>query len=173
VAGAAGLAAYTALVDPALVLSGAAGVALVLLAVTLGRAGLVAPGLVALLLAYATSLVARDSAALDPVAPVVGGALLVVAELAYWSVELRGKEPEDRAVVVRRLATLAALTAGAIGLGAAVLAATALPAGGGLVWNVVGVAAAVAALALIARLASGGATPPRTRRPGTRPAKAP
>lgn len=172
-AGAAGLAAYTALVDPALVLLGAAGVALVLLAVALARAGLVAPGLVALLAGYATSLVARDSAALDAAAPLVGGALLVVAELAYWSVELRGKEPEDRAVVVRRVATLAALTAGAIGLGAAVLAATAFPLGGGLVWNVVGVAAAVAALALIAGLAGGGPTPPHTRRPGTRSAKAP
>ena len=172
-AGAAGLAAYTALVDPALVVLGAAGVALVLLAVALARAGLVAPGLGALLAGYATSLVARDSAALDAPAPLVGGALLVVAELAYWSVELRGKEPEDRAVVVRRVATLAALTAGAIGLGAAVLAATAFPLGGGLVWNVVGVAAAVAALALIAGLAGGGPTPPHTRPPGTRSAKAP
>jgi hypothetical protein len=173
VAGAAGLAAHAALSEPALGLLGAAGGALVLLAVALGRAGLVAPGLVVMLAGYAASVVARDSAALDPAAPLVGGALLVVAELAYWSVELKGKEPEDRAVVVRRVATLALVTAGAIGLGAAVLAATALPLGGGLVWNVAGVAAAVAALALIARLASGGPTPPRTRRPGTRPAKAP
>jgi hypothetical protein len=154
VAGAAGLAAYAALVEPALGLLGLAGLALILLAVALGRAGLVAPGLVVVFAGYATSVVARDSAALDPAAPVVGGALLVVAELAYWSVELRGKEPEERSVVVRRLATLAALAAGAVALGAGVLAATALPLGGGLVWNVVGVAAAVAALALIARLAS-------------------
>jgi hypothetical protein len=126
----------------------------VLLAVALGRAGLVAPGLVVVLAGYATLVVLRDAAALDPAAPIVGGALLAVAELAYWSVELRGKQPEERSVVVRRLATLAALTAGAIVLGAGVLAATALPLGGGLVWNVVGVAAAVAALALIARLAS-------------------
>ena len=153
-AGAAGLAVYAALVEPPLGLLGGAGVVLVLLAVALGRAGLVAPGLAVLLAGYAASVVAQDSAALDPAAPLVGGTLLVVAELAYWSVELRGKEPEDRAVVVRRVATLAALTAGAMGLGAAVLAATALPLGGGLVWNVVGVAAAVAALALIARLAS-------------------
>lgn len=172
-AGAAGLALHAALVEPPLGLLGAAGVVFVLLGVALGRAGLVAPGLVLVLAGYAASVVARDSAALDPAAPLVGGTLLVVAELAYWSVELRGKEPEDRVVVVRRLATLAALVAGAIGLGAAVLAGTALPLGGGLVWNVVGVAAAVAALALIARLAGGGPTPPRTQRPGTRPAKAP
>ena len=162
-AGASGLAAYAALVEPALGLLGVAGLVLVLLAVGLGRAGLVAPGLVVVFAGYATSLVARDSAALEPAAPLVGGALLVVAELAYWSVELRGKEPEERSVVVRRLATLAALTAGAVVLGAGVLAATALPLGGGLVWNVVGVAAAVAALAVIARLASversGGFTP--------------
>jgi hypothetical protein len=154
VAGAVGLAVYAALVEPPLGLLGAAGVVLVLLAVALGRAGLVAAGLVVVLAGYAASVVARDSAALDPAAPLVGGTLLVVAELAYWSVELRGKESEGRSVLVRRLAMLAALTAGAIGLGAGVLAATALPLGGGLVWNLVGVAAAVAALALIARLAS-------------------
>jgi hypothetical protein len=154
VAGAAGLAVYAALVEPPLGLLGAAGVVLVLLAVALGRAGLVAAGLVVVLAGYAASVVARDSAALDPAAPLVGGTLLVVAELAYWSVELRGKESESRSVLVRRLAMLAALTAGAIGLGAGVLAATALPLGGGVVWNLVGVAAAVAALALIARLAS-------------------
>jgi hypothetical protein len=154
VAGAAGLAVYAALVEPPLGLLGAAGVVLVLLAVALGRAGLVAAGLVVVLAGYAASVVARDSAALDPAAPLVGGTLLVVAELAYWSVELRGKESESRSVLVRRLAMLAALTAGAVGLGAGVLAATALPLGGGLVWNLVGVAAAVAALALIARLAS-------------------
>jgi hypothetical protein len=154
VAGAVGLAVYAALVEPPLGLLGAAGVVLVLLAVALGRAGLVAAGLVVVLAGYAASVVARDSAALDPAAPLVGGTLLVVAELAYWSVELRGKESEGRSVLVRRLAMLAALTAGAVGLGAGVLAATALPLGGGLVWNLVGVAAAVAALALIARLAS-------------------
>jgi hypothetical protein len=154
VAGAAGLAAYAALVEPALGLLGLAGLVLVLLAVALGRAGLVAPGLVVVLAGYATSVVVRDSAALESDAPLVGGALLVVAELAYWSLELRGKEPEERSVVVRRLATLVALTGGAVVLGAGVLAATALPLGGGLVWNVVGVAAAVAALAVIARLAS-------------------
>jgi peptidoglycan/LPS O-acetylase OafA/YrhL len=173
VAGAAGLAAYAALIEPVLGVLGVAGLAFVFLAVALGRGGLVTPGLVVLFAGYATSVVVRDSDALDPAAPLVGGALLVVAELAYWSVELRGKQPEDRSVVVRRLATLAALTAGAIGLGAAVLAATALPLGGGLVWNVTGIAAAVAALALIARLAGGGPTPPRTRRAGMRPAKAP
>lgn len=171
-AGAAGFAAYAALIEPVAGLLGVTGLALFLVAVALGRAGLVAPGLVALLAGYATAVVARDSAALDPAAPVVGGALLVVAELAYWSVELRGKEPEDRVVVVRRLAMLVALTAGAIGLGTAVLAATALPLGGGLVWNVVGVAAAVAALALIARVAGGGPTPPRTPRRDTQPARA-
>jgi peptidoglycan/LPS O-acetylase OafA/YrhL len=156
VAGAAGLAAYAALIEPVLGLLGVAGLAFVFLAVALGRAGLVTPGLVVLFAGYATSVVVRDSDSLDPAAPLVGGALLVVAELAYWSVELRGKQPEDRSVVVRRLATLAALTAAAVVVGAVVLATTTLPLGGGLVWNAVGVAAAVAALALIARLASAG-----------------
>ena len=153
-AGAAGLAAYAAVEEPLLGLLGVAGVALVALAVAFGRAALVAPGVVLMLAAYAISVVLRDASSLDPAAPIVGGALLVAAELAYWSVELEGKRREERAVVVRRVATVAALTAGAITLGTGVLAATALELGGGLAWNALGVAAAVAVLALITWLAA-------------------
>jgi hypothetical protein len=107
---------------------------------------------------YAGTLVARDADVLDAAAPLVGCALLLVAELAYWSVELAGTAREERPVLLRRLTAMLGLAAGALALGAAVLAATALPLGGGLAWNLVGVAAAAAALALIAGLAA---------RPGT------
>jgi hypothetical protein len=133
---------------------GTAGAVVLVLALALGRAGLVAPALVLLAAGYAATLVARNASVLDAAAPLVGCGLLLVAELAYWSVELAGAGREERPVLLRRLTAMLALAAAALALGAAVLAATALPIGGGLAWNLVGVAAAAAALALIARLAA-------------------
>jgi hypothetical protein len=154
VAGAGGLAAHAALEEPALGLFGTAGAALMALALALGRGGLIAPALVLVAAGYTGALVARDADALDATAPLVGCSLLVVAELAHWSVELVGKGREERSVLLRRLGAMLGLAGGALGLGAAVLAVTALPLGGGLAWNLVGVAAAAGALALIARLAA-------------------
>jgi hypothetical protein len=131
-----------------------AGAALLATALVLARAGLVAPSLVLVAAGYAGTLVARDADVLDAAAPLVGCALLLVAELGYWSVELAGTGREERPVLLRRLTAMLALAGAALVLGAAVLAATALPLGGGLAWNLVGVAAAAAALALIARLAA-------------------
>lgn len=131
-----------------------AGAALLAMALVLARAGLVAPSLVLVAAGYAGTLVARDADVLDAAAPLVGCALLLVAELGYWSVELAGTGREERPVLLRRLTAMLALAGAALVLGAAVLAATALPLGGGLAWNLVGVAAAAAALALIARLAA-------------------
>jgi len=131
-----------------------AGAALLAMALVLARAGLVAPSLVLVAAGYAGTLVARDADVLDAAAPLVGCALLLVAELSYWSVELAGTGREERPVLLRRLTAMLALAGAALVLGAAVLAATALPLGGGLAWNLVGVAAAAAALALIARLAA-------------------
>ena len=42
-----------------------------------------------------------------PAAPLVGAGLLVVAELAYWSLELRGPGCEERRLLARRGAALA------------------------------------------------------------------
>lgn len=131
-----------------------AGATLLAMALVLARAGLVAPSLVLVAAGYAGTLVARDADVLDAAAPLVGCALLLVAELGYWSVELAGTGREERPVLLRRLTAMLALAGAALVLGAAVLAATALPLGGGLAWNLVGVAAAAAALALIARLAA-------------------
>jgi hypothetical protein len=115
-----------------------------------------------MLVEYAATLVARDSPAVDRAAPLVGGTLLVVAELAYWSIELRGKEREERSVVVRRVGTLVALAAAAPRARSERSRCDGAPARGGLVWNALGVAAAVAVLALITRLVAGD---PRPRRP--------
>ena len=102
---------------------------------------------------YAAALAARGAADVDAAAPLVGAGLLVVAELAYWSLELRGPGYEESRVVARRLGALAALAFLSIVLGAFVVVLTAAPLGGGLAWDAVGVAAAGGTLAIVAWLA--------------------
>jgi hypothetical protein len=97
----------------------------------------------------------RDDATLDAGAPLYAAGLLILAELAYWSLELRGPGREEPRVVVRRLAALGALAFLSLVLGAFVVVVTTAPLGGGLLWDIVGVAAAAATLAILARLARG------------------
>lgn len=123
-------------------------------ALVLQRAGLVAPALVLVAGGYAGTLVLRDADVVDAAGPLVACGLLLVAELAYWSVELAGTGQAEVRALLRRLVALFALAAGALVLATGVLAATAVPLGGGLVWNVVGVTAAAAAVGLIAALAA-------------------
>ena len=105
---------------------------------------------------YAASL-ALAGAEVDAAAPVVAAGLLGVAELAYWSLELRGPGREDGRVLVRRLAALAALAVLSLAVGSFVLLAAAVPPGDGVLWDAVGVAAAAATLAIVAALARRGA----------------
>lgn len=151
-AGGLALAAHAALEEPALGLFGAAGATVLAMALLSGRAGLVAPALILVAVGYAATLVARDVNALDPAAPLVACALLLVAELAYWSVELASSVRAEPRVLLGRLAALVGLAATALALAAGVLAATAIPLGGGLVWNLAGMTAAAGAIALIAEL---------------------
>jgi hypothetical protein len=121
-----------------------AGLALVALAAGLaGRwAPLVQLGLALTVAAYAAALVERD--AFDARAPLVAAALLATGELAYTSVE----PPARRAWPFSLL-----LVVGAAGVASLLLAAAGI--GGGRVRDLVlGVAAAAAALALVARLAA-------------------
>jgi hypothetical protein len=153
VAGALGFPVHAALEEPMLGLFGAAGAAALAVAVALGRPALVAPAIVLVAAGYAATLVVRDAEAIDASAPFVASALLLVAELGYWSVELARTARAEPRVLIRRLAATAGLAAGALVLSAGVLAATAVPLGGGLAWNIVGVAAAAGAVAVIAFLA--------------------
>jgi hypothetical protein len=102
---------------------------------------------------YAAALAARGGSELDAGAPLVGAGLLVLAELAYWSLELRGPGYEERRVVARRLGALGVLAFLSVLLGAFVVVLTAAPLGGGLAWDAVGVAAAAGTLAIVAWLA--------------------
>lgn len=87
--------------------------------------------------------------AIDGIAPLYGAGLLLSAELAYWSLEhsVPGSHPGRRASLV-----LAGCLAGG-GIAGLVLTASEASVHGGLALEVLGVAAAVAVLALIARLA--------------------
>ena len=101
---------------------------------------------------YAAALALLD-AAVDPAAPLYAAGLLLVGELSYWSLELRAPGREETRVLARRLALLVALTLVAGALGVFVLAVTSASVGGGVVWDSVGIAAAVGVFAIIARLA--------------------
>lgn len=90
---------------------------------------------------------------IDQWAPVYAGGLLAVAELAYWSVEVRGRAQDAERLTERRASLIATLALVAVAAGGLVLAATALRIGGGVATDLLGVAAAVAALAVVAALA--------------------
>lgn len=100
---------------------------------------------------YGVFLAVRNGA-VDRWAPAVAAALFVAAELGYWSLE-RSPSRSERAVLLRRVEGV---------LGAAVVTAlvgtlvlvVATGAAGGIALEAAGVAAAVLAVAAIARLAS-------------------
>lgn len=100
-------------------------------------------------LAYALRLLAEEDA-LDERAPLVAGALIAVAELSYWSLELRESVAEEAGAHLRRLGLVAVTTLGALALGVVLLALVDGVRAGGLAVEAIGVAAAVATLALVA-----------------------
>lgn len=81
--------------------------------------------------------------------------IFVAAELAYWSLE-QASVPDEPELLARRAAGLALRAAGALALVSFALAALGLRAGGGLLLEAVGAAAAVALLALVLLLAQTG-----------------
>jgi hypothetical protein len=81
--------------------------------------------------------------------------IFVAAELAYWSLE-QVAVPDELELLARRAAGLALRAALALALVAFALAALDLHAGGGLLLETVGVAAAVGLLALVLVLARAG-----------------
>ena len=98
-------------------------------------------------------VIARSGhATVDGWSVLVGVALLASAELATWSIEHDARIHVERAVTRRRLATLAALVVGALLLDVFVVASAAVAGPSGLLLAVVGVTAAVASVALVARL---------------------
>jgi hypothetical protein len=155
VAGAAGLAAYAAVVAERLggllAVVGVAGVAVLAAALALRLPALVAPGLALVGAEYAGLFVVRGDT-LDTRAPLYGAAFLVVAELAFAAVELRAGTPEP-GLVPRRAAWLVGAAAAGVVVGLVVLAAAAAPLEGGIGLEAVGIAAAVVLVAALGRAA--------------------
>jgi len=101
---------------------------------------------------YTTFLVIRESS-IDGYAPIFGAGLLLVAELAYWSIERRVPGPPGEGLTSRRGSLLIAACIAAGGIGGLILAMAELSVRGGLWLEALGVAAAVGAIAVLARLA--------------------
>jgi hypothetical protein len=99
---------------------------------------------------YAWTLGGGD---IDQWAPLYAGAFLTVAELAYWSVELRGRAQDKERLTERRAGLIVVLALIGVAAGGLVLAATSLDIGSGIATDLLGVVAAVAALVVVARLA--------------------
>jgi hypothetical protein len=89
----------------------------------------------------------------DSWTPLVAGALLLVAELAWWSVEPRVPAWSELGLPGWRLATVVLACAGGCAVSAIVVLAAGARLGGGFAVELVGVAAATAALAVVAFVA--------------------
>ena len=108
------------------------------------------PAAVALLGAEYVAILGFEADTLDTRAPLVAGALLAVAELAYWSLELRVPVVDEAGTYLRRIALLATLLLGVVGLGAVVLTLVEVVEAGGVAVDIAGAVAALGALALLA-----------------------
>ena len=131
---------------------GAVGVLMALLGMTAALAAPVAAAVAAFGVAYGVSADELGTA-LDTRAVVYGAGLLLFAELAFLSVEVRSVVLEGGDLVARRLGTVLGLLVGSIFLGALLLGIAAVEPPGGLLVQVTGVVAAAGALALVMSLA--------------------
>jgi hypothetical protein len=133
-----------------------ANVLVTVLALAVLAAGLVlglpvtVPAAVALLGAEYVAILGFETDTLDTRAPLVAAALLAVAELAYWSLELRLPVVDEAGTHLRRIALLSTFLLGVVAIGAVVLTLVEVVAAGGVAVDVLGAAAALGALALLA-----------------------
>jgi hypothetical protein len=126
-------------------------VALTVLAAGLAlRLPVTVPLAIAVLGAEYVAILGFEADALDTQAPLVAGALLAIAELAYWSLELRGAVVDEAGTYLRRVALLATLVVGVVGVGAIMLTLVEVIAAGGIAVDILGAAAAFGALGLLA-----------------------
>jgi hypothetical protein len=133
-------------------LLGGAGGLMLLAVLARGYEDLLGSSILLLGAAYVVALYAGTHV-LDEAAPLVAAGLLACAELANWSLEEQLPVRADRGLLVARARAVGILVGAGLAAAALVLAVTAAPVGGGLVWTVLGAAAAVVALAVVAVLA--------------------
>jgi hypothetical protein len=146
VALAAALAVAAAWSQPALLAVGGAAVFLLIVGLAVGRTAAVPWAIAGLGVAYAATLGGDE---LDGRVPLYAAALLVTAELAYWSLRLRHGAQDEPGMALRRVIGLLVAAAVALVAGTMLIAIAHLPLRGGLAVEAVGVAAAVGALATL------------------------
>jgi hypothetical protein len=96
-----------------------------------------------------------ESDPLDTRAPFVAAALFAVAELAYFALELRDAVADEPGTYLRRVALVAVLSVAVAAIGIGILSLAEASGRSGALLQLVGAAAAVGALALLARAAHG------------------
>jgi hypothetical protein len=138
---------------------GALGVVFLAYGLARGRSWAVPWSLLALGAAYAGSLFLPERG-IDREAPLVAAGFVLLAELAYWTLELRSPLAPEPGMMARRASLVAAAGVGALVVAAVVAVATVVELGEGVLADLLGVAAAVAALAIVARLAQRGRSAP-------------
>ena len=131
-------------------LAAAAGLVALALALVSGWPAPIPWAVVALGASYAVSL--HGQPGIDGRAAVVGGLLVLVAELAYWSLERRTPVGDEAGLHLRRAVSVLATTLGSTAIAAALLSVTSVPLGGSVTWDAFGLAAAAGAVATLALL---------------------
>jgi hypothetical protein len=129
------------------------GAVLFLVAALGGRLAGLLPWAVALAGAEYTAFLVIRERSIDGYAPIYGAGLLLVAELAYWSIDERVPTLPGDGVTSRRTTLVLTGCLAAGGVGGLILAMSEASVSGGLWLEALGVAAAVGTLALLARLA--------------------
>jgi hypothetical protein len=95
-------------------------------------------------------LFATNGTAIDELTPAYAAGFVLVAELAFWSIERRIPAWSEPALLDRRLGYLVATCLGATMLAAVAVVAASVARGGGVWLEAAGVVAAIGAVALVA-----------------------
>jgi hypothetical protein len=138
--------------DVLLLVIGAAAVAFLAAGLALRWSGALAVG-VALIGAQQATRLALGPDALDEATPLIAGALLLAAELGWWSIEPRVPAWAQPGVAVRRVLTVFCTCVAATVVSAVVVVAAGARVGGGTLLLLTGVVAATAALGVLAYVA--------------------
>ena len=138
--------------DVLLLVIGAAAVALLAAGLVLRWSGGLAIG-IALLGAQQATRLALGPDALDQATPLIAGALLLAAELAWWSIEPRVPAWAEPGVAMRRVLTVFLTCVAATVVSAVVVVAAGARVGGGTLLLLTGIVAATAALGMLAYVA--------------------
>jgi hypothetical protein len=136
-----------------LLLAVAAPVPVVLLVGLALRCSAALTGAIILLGAQQAVRLALGTDVLDEWAPLVGGALLLCAELAWWSIEPRVPAWSQPRLALWRLTSVLLMCLLGAGVGAAMLVAAGSSLSGGVPLELAGILAATGAVAILAHVA--------------------